>query len=161
MIPGHTTTVLWPFFWDHPGEPVPQENFWTSWCKGRSTEADTDHLAGCHFIRTNQCPPPNMPIFLEAGCCPANSVKALKAKSYDTEYIVYSKKLMVCEHAQTITVFNNATNTYNRQEYTNIKNTIHVHNNITILSNKITTSNKIQLQLLSTKAVVGINQWQI
>ena len=121
----------------------------------------TDHLAGCHFIRTNQCPPPNMPIFLEAGCCPANSVKALKAKSYDTEYIVYSKKLMVCEHAQTITVFNNATNTYNRQEYTNIKNTIHVHNNITILSNKITTSNKIQLQLLSTKAVVGINQWQI
>jgi len=96
--------------------------------------------------------------FLEAGCCPANSVKALKAKSYDTEYIVYSKKLMVCEHAETITVFNNATNTYNRQEYTNIKNPIHVHNNITILSNKITTSNKIQLQLLSTKAVVGINQ---
>jgi len=25
-----------PFFRDHPGEPVPEENFWTSWCKGRS-----------------------------------------------------------------------------------------------------------------------------
>ena len=30
-----------PFFRDHPGEPVPEENFWTSWCKGRLTEADT------------------------------------------------------------------------------------------------------------------------
>jgi len=37
----HTTTVLWPFFRDHPGEPVPEENFWTLWCKGRLTEADT------------------------------------------------------------------------------------------------------------------------
>jgi len=36
-----TTTILWPFFQDHPGEPVPEENFWTLWCKGRSTEADT------------------------------------------------------------------------------------------------------------------------
>jgi len=24
-----TTTILWPFFWDHPSEPVPEENFWT------------------------------------------------------------------------------------------------------------------------------------
>jgi len=39
--PHHTTTVLRPFFWDHPGEPVPEENFWTLWCKGRLTEADT------------------------------------------------------------------------------------------------------------------------
>ena len=30
-----------PFFWDHPGEPVPEENFWTLWCKGRLTEADS------------------------------------------------------------------------------------------------------------------------
>jgi len=35
------TTVLWPFFWDHPGEPEPEENFWTLWCKGRLTVADT------------------------------------------------------------------------------------------------------------------------
>jgi len=37
----HTTTVLRLFFRDHPGEPMPEENFWTSWCKGRLTEADT------------------------------------------------------------------------------------------------------------------------
>jgi len=37
----HTTTVLWPFFRDHPGEPVPEVNFWTLWCKGRLTEAET------------------------------------------------------------------------------------------------------------------------
>jgi len=36
-----TTTVLQPFFRDHPGQPVPEENFWTLWCKGRLTDADT------------------------------------------------------------------------------------------------------------------------
>jgi len=30
----HNTTVLRPFFRDHLGEPVPEENFWTLWCKG-------------------------------------------------------------------------------------------------------------------------------
>ena len=35
------TTVLRPFFRDHLGEPAPEENFWTFWCKGRLTEADT------------------------------------------------------------------------------------------------------------------------
>jgi len=56
-----TTTVLRPFFRDHPGEPVPEENFWTFWCKGRLTQADTDHPAGRHSIRTSQCPPPSSP----------------------------------------------------------------------------------------------------
>ena len=37
------TTVLRPFFRDHPGELVP-ENFWTLWCKGRLTEADTQTI---------------------------------------------------------------------------------------------------------------------
>jgi len=37
----HTTTVLRLFFRDHPGEPVPEESFWTLWCKGRLTEANT------------------------------------------------------------------------------------------------------------------------
>jgi len=39
-----TTTILWPFFQDHPGEPVPEENIWTLWCKGRLTEADTSTI---------------------------------------------------------------------------------------------------------------------
>jgi len=56
-----TTTILRPFFRDHPGEPVPEEDFWTLWYKGRLTEADVDHLAGCHSIWTNQCPPPPSP----------------------------------------------------------------------------------------------------
>jgi len=34
MVSGHeTTTVLWPLFRDHPGELVPEKNFWTLWCK--------------------------------------------------------------------------------------------------------------------------------
>jgi len=37
----HATTILRPFLQDHLGEPVPEENFWTLWCKGRLTEADT------------------------------------------------------------------------------------------------------------------------
>jgi len=41
-----TTTILRPFFRDHPGEPVPEENYWTFWWKGRPTEAYTDHPAG-------------------------------------------------------------------------------------------------------------------
>jgi len=36
-----TTTVLRPFYRDHLAELVPEENFWTLWCKGRLTEADT------------------------------------------------------------------------------------------------------------------------
>jgi len=47
--------------------------------KGRHT----DHPAGRHSIRTNQClPPPSPPYFLQAGCpscLPTNSIKALKA----------------------------------------------------------------------------------
>ena len=38
----HThTTILRPFFRDHPGEPAPEENLWTLCCKERPTEADT------------------------------------------------------------------------------------------------------------------------
>ena len=36
-----TTTVLWLFFRDHPVEPVSEQNFWTLWCKGTITKADT------------------------------------------------------------------------------------------------------------------------
>jgi len=85
-----TTTILQPFFWDHPGELVPEENFWTLWCKGRLTEADTNHPAGRQSIQTNQCPPPPPPHFLQAGCpsCrPTNSVKALINQSMSYKVI--------------------------------------------------------------------------
>jgi len=67
----HTTTVLRPFFRDHPGELVPEENFWTLWCKGRLTEADSDHPARRHSIRINQYPPPPSPIFYGLDALPA------------------------------------------------------------------------------------------
>ena len=54
-IPPHHKPVLRPFFRDHPGVPVPEENFWTSCCQGRHT----DHPAWRHSIQTNQCPPPS------------------------------------------------------------------------------------------------------
>jgi len=46
-----------------PQSLAPEENFWTLWCKGRLTEADTDHPAERHSIQTNQCPPPPSPFF--------------------------------------------------------------------------------------------------
>ena len=42
--PHYLHNRLRPFFRDHPGEPVPEENFWTLWCKGRLTEADTQTI---------------------------------------------------------------------------------------------------------------------
>jgi len=78
-----TTTVLRPFFWDHLGEPVPEENFWNLWCKGRLTETETPTIqlgatpSGLTSVHLH-----HPPIFLQAGCpsCrPTNSVKALKA----------------------------------------------------------------------------------
>ena len=82
----HTTTVLRPFFRDYPGELVPEENFWTLWCKGRLTEADTltiqlgttpSGLTSAHIHYP--------PIFLQVrcpSCHQTNSVKALKATNY-------------------------------------------------------------------------------
>jgi len=84
-IPHHHNNHLTDLFRDHPGEPLTEENFWTLWCKGRFTEADTltirlgaipSGLTSAHLHH-----PPH---FLQAGCpsCrPTNSVKALKATS--------------------------------------------------------------------------------
>ena len=94
--------------WDHPGEPVPEENFWTLWCKGRLTEADTptirlgatpSRLTSAHLHHppffTGRMPflSPNlvsdMAVFVLksdvklqlTNCRPTNSVKALKVTS--------------------------------------------------------------------------------
>jgi len=67
-------------FRDHPGEMVPEENFIVQEKINRGRH--TDHPARSHSIRTNQCPPPPSPHFLQAvcpSCHPTNSVKALKA----------------------------------------------------------------------------------
>jgi len=64
------------------GETVPEENFWTLWCKERLTEADTP------TIRLDATPSGltsahlHLHTFLQArwpSCRPTNSVKALKA----------------------------------------------------------------------------------
>jgi len=83
-LPHHTTNILRPFFRDRPGEPVTEENFWTLWCKGRLTEADTPtiRLGATPSGLTSAHLHPS-PYVLQAGCpsCrPTNSVKALKAK---------------------------------------------------------------------------------
>ena len=73
-------TVL---FRDHPGEPVPEENFWTLWCKGRLTEADTQTIQlGATPSRLTSAHLHHPAISLQAGCPSCrhtNGVKALKA----------------------------------------------------------------------------------
>ena len=83
-----TTTVLRPFFRDHPGEPVPEENFWTLWCKRRLTEADTLTIQlGATPFRLTSAHLHHPLYFLRAGYPsyrPTNSVKALKAQTLST-----------------------------------------------------------------------------
>jgi len=71
------------FFRDHPGEPVPEENFWTLWCKGRLTETETltiqlgatpSRLTSAHLHHPTIFFTGQMP-----SCHPTNNVKALKA----------------------------------------------------------------------------------
>ena len=73
-------------FRDHPGEPVPEENFRTLWCKGRLTKADTStiRMGATPFGLVTSVHLNHPPYFLQAGCpsCrPTNSVKAPKATS--------------------------------------------------------------------------------
>jgi len=82
-IPHHNTTVLRPFFQDNPDEPVPEENFWTSWCKGKLTEADRQTIwLGASPSGLTSAHLHHPLTFLQTGCpsChPTNSFKALKA----------------------------------------------------------------------------------
>jgi len=90
-----TTVILRPFFRNNPGEPVPEENFWTLWRKERLTEADTRTIRLGATPSGLTVPTSTIPhIFLRAGCpsCrPTNSVKALQATSnqwYDRNYLI-------------------------------------------------------------------------
>ena len=84
----HTHNHFTALFWDHPGEPVPEENLWTLWCKGRLTEADTPTIwLGATPSGLTSTHLHHPPIFLQAGCpsChPTNSAKALKATTKQT-----------------------------------------------------------------------------
>jgi len=76
-----------PFYGPVPGAPGwagARRELLDFMVQGKINRQTTDHMAGCHSIWTNQCPPPPSPIFLQVGCpsCrPTNSVKALKATS--------------------------------------------------------------------------------
>jgi len=73
------------FFWDHPGELVPEENFDFMVQRKINRGRHTDHPAGRNSIWSNQCPPPPSPHFLQVGCpsCrPTNSIKALVFQLY-------------------------------------------------------------------------------
>jgi len=76
------TTVLQPFFRDTPGELVPEENFWTLWCKGRLTEADKPTIRLDATPSGLTSPDLHHPPFFTGRMPfppPINSVKALKA----------------------------------------------------------------------------------
>ena len=63
-IDTHTHNCFTALFRDHPGEPVPEENFWTLWCKGRFTEADTQTIRlGATPSRLNSAHLHHPPIF--------------------------------------------------------------------------------------------------
>jgi len=61
-----TTTVLRPFLWHYPGELVPEEKLLDFMAQGEINRGShTDHPAGHHSIRTNQCPPPSSPLMVQ------------------------------------------------------------------------------------------------
>jgi len=95
------------FFQDHLGEPVPEENFWTSWCKGRLTEADTPTIrlgatpSGLTIAHLQHSP--HMFYRPDGGCpscCPTNSVEALKAKAKPI-WILIKQEMMGCHYPTT------------------------------------------------------------
>ena len=109
----HTTTVLRPFFRDHPVEIVPEENFWTLWCKGRLTQADTltiqlgatpSGLTSAHLHHTPH-------IFYGPDALPAAqpTVKALKASCVRTLKQTQSSHIMQESHPSGLVVGSSTT----------------------------------------------------
>jgi len=82
--PTHThthTTILWPFFWDYPGEPVPEEETSSGLygARGDIRRRHTDNPAGRHSIRTNQWPTSLIPHFYIGcpSCCNSSNLSWL------------------------------------------------------------------------------------
>jgi len=64
----HTHDVLWPFFQDHPSEPVPEESLWAFMVQLKITEADTPIVqVGATPSRLIMDPPPSS-LHFYAGC---------------------------------------------------------------------------------------------
>ena len=60
----HTTTVLRPFFWDHPGWAGARRELLDFMVQGKINRGrHTDNPAGHHCIPTNHYPPPPSPHF--------------------------------------------------------------------------------------------------
>jgi len=50
----HNRAILRPFYRNHPGDPMPEESFWTFMVQGKSNRGrHTDHPAGRHSNWTN------------------------------------------------------------------------------------------------------------
>jgi len=88
LVQFNTHTILQPFFWNHLGEPVPEEIFfWTLWCKEDNRGRHSDYPAGHHSIRTNRrpTPPPSFPHFY-AGCPSCHNPRNLFWLGMGTKY---------------------------------------------------------------------------
>ena len=90
-------------FRDHPGEPVPEENFWTLWWNGRLTEADTptirldttpSRLTSAHLHHP--------PFFYRSDVLPADQPTASKhwKQAYHTLYILNDFCIWYYEHVR-------------------------------------------------------------
>ena len=93
-----TTTVLRPFFQDYPGEPVPEENLWTSWCKGRLTEADTptiqlgatpSGLSSAHLHHPPHFFTGQMPFLPPSQQCQSTEACRYESSTCIVEFLVY------------------------------------------------------------------------
>ena len=70
--PHHTTTVLRPFFRDHPGQAGARRELLDFMVQEKINRGrHTDHPTGRHSIRTNQCPPSPSPPFYRPDALPA------------------------------------------------------------------------------------------
>jgi len=87
-------------FRDHPGEPMPEENFWTLWCKGNLTEADTQTIRlGATPSGLSSAHLHHPPHFLQTGCpsCrPTNSAKALVHNTVFTILMLSTGEQVIC-----------------------------------------------------------------
>jgi len=108
------------------GEPVPEENFWTSWCKGRLTEADTQTM----WLGATR-----------SGLTSANLHHPPRNHVNDTCVLTACKCMSVCMHACLRTYMNNANGPSCLKEHTAVqwisKIWEHLVSNITLASHKV------------------------